>query len=118
MSSSSGPSPVLPLLLVGALGVVILAPAFMTAADVLLFLLLPSGSESSGLSPLVLMAIPVSLVLFMHLISWCLPIYGVCRDGRWQSEESSAFGDDGESFTLGALILILFFFVLYGLLSW
>ncbi|CAL1356704.1 unnamed protein product [Linum trigynum] len=47
----------------------------MTASDVLLFLLLPSSSgESSGLSPSVLMAVPISLVLFMHLISWWLPI--------------------------------------------
>ncbi|CAL1356705.1 unnamed protein product [Linum trigynum] len=74
-SSSRGPSPMVPLLVVGALGMVILGPIPMTAIALLL--------------------------------SWCLPIFG-------SSSSSSEY--DGEGYTLGALILILFFFVLYALL--
>ncbi|CAL1382508.1 unnamed protein product [Linum trigynum] len=84
MSSSRGPSPIVPLLVVGALGMAILGPGAMTAFGVLL--------------------------------SWCLPIYGVYHDRSWQRPGSS-MAYDSEGYILGALILILFFFVLYALLS-
>ncbi|CAN1246221.1 hypothetical protein LINGRAPRIM_LOCUS3126 [Linum grandiflorum] len=65
---------------------IILAPTVLAAMEFVLSLLEPFDS---GLGPFFVFVIPVSLLLFMHFLSWFLPFFGFYPDGRWQSDTGS-----------------------------
>ncbi|CAN1271988.1 hypothetical protein LINPERPRIM_LOCUS14372 [Linum perenne] len=82
---SEGPSPIVPLILVGVLGLIIMGPTILAAMELVLSLLEPT---ESGLGPLFVFVVPISLLMFMHFLSWFLPFFGFYPDGIWQSNGS------------------------------
>lgn len=97
-----GPSPLVPFLMVGGLGLIICGP-FLVSLWEMIMPILEVGSS---------LAIAVLLLLFLiHLISSLFPTFPA-------SASASASGYDGDGFMVGMFnfLLLLLFLVLYRLL--
>ncbi|OAY44507.1 hypothetical protein MANES_08G156100v8 [Manihot esculenta] len=104
-----GPSPVVPSLMVGILGLIVFGPMLMEYV-VPLF----EAGEDEGASFSFIMVLPLLLLVILHLISTLCPRLGMCCSTR---QRSSSYGHDSEGYGLGTLLLLVLFFVLYSIWS-
>ncbi|PON56661.1 hypothetical protein PanWU01x14_178790, partial [Parasponia andersonii] len=102
-----GPSPLVPLLVVGALGLIICGPFLLSLWGDIIVPLLQIGS---GVAILVLV-----LLLLVHLVSSLFPTFGMSSSFATTSASASAY--DGDGFVIGMFnfLLLLLFLVLYRL---
>ncbi|KAL0008327.1 hypothetical protein SO802_009829 [Lithocarpus litseifolius] len=106
-----GPSPLVPSLVVAALGWFICGP---TLADLLesLVSVLRFGEELEGrVAFSVLMLMLLFLLLFVYLLSSYFPTLGMSSSASTQQ----ASGSDADGFGFGTLLLLVLFFILYNL---
>ncbi|KAJ6877453.1 hypothetical protein NC651_030253 [Populus alba x Populus x berolinensis] len=103
-----GPSPIVPSLMVGVLGLVLFGPMIMSLADYILPLF-QAGDEDVAFN--FWTVLPLLLLLLIHTISSCFPSRGSRYFGTKQGSSSSSY-DDG--YGLGSLLLLVLFFVLYN----
>ncbi|WCJ27678.1 hypothetical protein M5689_009406 [Euphorbia peplus] len=104
-----GPSPVVPFLAVGVLGLIIFGPLLMSLVEFVLPLFQASDEEDEAPFSL-FMVLPLILLLVVHLMSSVCPKFGSSYSSIQQTHAPSY--DSGES-GLGTLLLVLLFFVLY-----
>lgn len=103
---SKGPSPLVPFLMVGVLGLVIFGPALLSVLDFVMPLLQAGDSEADSFYFLMV----IVLLLLLVLVQLLSKFYPTLSSHSGQQTSSSAF-DDG--FGFGTLILVLLFLVLY-----
>ncbi|XWS58628.1 hypothetical protein CRYUN_Cryun08bG0051100 [Craigia yunnanensis] len=107
---SKGPSPLVPSLMVGVLGLVIFGPTLLSILDFVQPLF--QAGDSDGGSFYVLMVLVLLLLLVLvQLLSTFFPTLGMFSSPSVQQTSSSAFDDE---FGLGTLLLVLLFLVLYN----
>ncbi|CAK7341699.1 unnamed protein product [Dovyalis caffra] len=104
-----GPSPIVPSLMVGVLGLLIFGPMISSLAEYVLPLF-HVGDEDVAFN--FWMVLPLLLLLLIHLISSCFPSRGNRYFGTKQGSSSSSYDADG--YGLGSLLLLVIFFVLYN----
>ncbi|KAB2018900.1 hypothetical protein ERO13_D08G238000v2 [Gossypium hirsutum] len=112
--SSEGPSPLVPSLMVGALGWVIFGPSFLSIMDSVL----PwaqAGDPDSGNFYVLLGFVLLLLLVLVQLLSKFFPTPRLRVGMFLQTRSSSAGSDDG--FGLGTLLFVLMFLVLYNFWS-
>ncbi|TYH60143.1 hypothetical protein ES332_D08G273000v1 [Gossypium tomentosum] len=105
--SSEGPSPLVPSLMVGALGWVIFGPSFLSILDSVL----PwaqAGDPDSGNFYVLLGFVLLLLLVLVQLLSKFFPTPRLRVGMFLQTRSSSAGSDDG--FGLGTLLFVLMFF--------
>lgn len=110
---SRGPSPLVPSLMVGVLGLVILGPTLLSILEFVLPLFQAGDSDSSGGFYLVMVIVLLSLLVLVQLLSIFFPAMPLFSSPSLQQTSSSAF-DDG--FGLGTILLLVLFLVLYNFL--
>lgn len=110
-----GPSPLVPSLMVGALGLVICWPALLSLLEILVPLF-QAGEGIEGRATVVFVMVVLILVLLaLHLLSafFSIPVNGISSYPHFTYD---ADGDgDGFGFGLGTFLLLLLFFLLYNL---
>ncbi|XVE62409.1 hypothetical protein DITRI_Ditri06bG0115900 [Diplodiscus trichospermus] len=107
---SKGPSPLVPSLMVGVLGLVIFGPTLLSILDFVMPLF--EAGDSDGRSFYVVMVLVLLLLLVLvQLLSTFFPTSPIFSSPSVQQTSSSAF-DDG--FGLGTILLVLLFLVLYN----
>ncbi|EOY10375.1 hypothetical protein QUC31_010042 [Theobroma cacao] len=104
----SGPSPLVPSLMVGVLGLVIFGPTLQSILEFVLPLFEAGDSESDTFYVVMVLVLLLLLVL-VQLLSTFFPTLHMFSSPSVQQTSSSAF-DDG--FGLGTLILVVLFLVL------
>ncbi|OWM64332.1 hypothetical protein CDL15_Pgr014122 [Punica granatum] len=114
MGNGGGPSPLVPSLVVGTLGLVIFGPTLLSLLEVVPPVLLSSEEDDEGRGgvgfSLTMALLCVSLLLIIQLFSWLFPSRGTPL-----SYPQYGSGDDhDDGFGLGSLLLLLLFFVLYS----
>lgn len=102
---SRGPSPLVPSLMVGVLGLVILGPTLLSILEFVLPLFQAEGFY------LVMVIVLLSLLVLVQLLSIFFPAMPLFSSPSLQQTSSSAF-DDG--FGLGTILLLVLFLVLYN----
>ncbi|XVF42717.1 hypothetical protein PTKIN_Ptkin01aG0386600 [Pterospermum kingtungense] len=109
---SRGPSPLVPFLMVGVLGLVILGPTLLSILNFVLPLF-QAGDSDSGSYDLAMVLVLVSLLVLVQQLSMFFPILPLLSPPSLQQTSGSAFYDD-DGFGLGTLLLVVLFFVLYN----
>lgn len=103
-----GPSPLVPSLIVGVLGLMIFSPFLLTLADYLLPLFQASDSEANG--RIVIVLVLLLLLFLVHFLSAVIPILRFPSTCPTQQTTSA----DADGFGLGSLLLLLLFLILYS----
>ncbi|GFZ02693.1 hypothetical protein Acr_15g0013010 [Actinidia rufa] len=114
---SKGPSPLVPLLMVGVLSLVIFGPLMLSITETLLPLLPPWGESEGGIT-VIRMLVPIVLLLLIHYLTVFTPRPNIFSAANWQRESSVYDGDGfgfgfGFGFGLGSLLVVVLFFILY-----
>lgn len=119
---SQGPSPWVPLLMVGVLSLVVFGNMISSIAEFVLSLLLlggggeeeeeddEGGDEDGGAT--IKIFLPIILLLLIHFIAVFSPTVLNIFPASNQRSERSEYDSDG--FGLGALLLLVLFLVLYN----
>lgn len=117
---SQGPSPWVPLLMVGVLSLVVFRDMVSSIAEFVLSLLLlgggeeeeedeEGGDEDGGAT--IKIVLPIILLLIIHFLAVFSPTLNIFSAFNQRSERSEY---DSDGFGLGALLLLVLFLVLYN----
>ncbi|KAH7863747.1 hypothetical protein Vadar_021488 [Vaccinium darrowii] len=115
MMRSQGPSPWIPLLMVGVLSYVIFGDTMRSVAEIVLSLLLPGEDEEDdgdGDGTTISIFHTIILLLLIHFLTVFSPTLSIFSASKPRSESS---GYDAEGFGLGSLLLIVLFFILHNI---
>lgn len=114
-----GPSPLVPCLVVAALGLFICGPTLQTLLETMLSVI-TIGEDIEGRAAFsLLLLLLLLLLLFIHLLSLFFPTLGLSSLSVIQQPNSS--GNDGDGFGFGfgfgfgTLLLIVLFIILYNM---
>lgn len=110
-----GPSPLVPSLVVAALGLILCGPTLQTFLESVLSVT-RIGTDVEGLAAFsVLILLLLLLLLLLHLLSLFLPSLGTPSLSVIQQPNSSGYDADGFGLGFGTFLLVLLFIILYRL---
>ncbi|CAL5398338.1 unnamed protein product [Camellia sinensis] len=105
MGSSRGPSPLVPLVMVGVFALLIFGPLLQSVVEAFSSLYQEVMDYEGGVTFLILLCM-ILLLMVMYLLSLFFPTLDIFYTGNRQSDEDEGFG-------LGSFLLALLFFALY-----
>jgi hypothetical protein len=112
-----GPSPLVPFLMVAALGWFVCGPTLVTFMESVVSVL-KIGEETEGkVAFSILLLLLLLLVLLVHSLSMFFPTLGMSSFAITQQASGSSYDADGFrfGFGFGTLLLIVLFIILYNL---
>lgn len=114
---SRGPSPLVPSLVVGALGLIICRPTLLSLLEILVSLFQVGAETDARANLAFVMLLLFLLLLVAHFVSSLFPtIVGMSSPITVHQTGSSEYGADGGfGFGMGTMLLVLLFLVLYHL---
>lgn len=116
MGDKAGPSPLVPSLLVGVLGLIIYGPTLLSFSGAVVPTLFEAGESIEGRATVVFVMVLLILVLLLvHFLSSFYSIPGVSSFSSYYSDSSSSYDADSFGFGLGSFLLLVLFFLLYNL---
>ncbi|KAF8034229.1 hypothetical protein BT93_C0498 [Corymbia citriodora subsp. variegata] len=116
MGRGGGPSPLVPTLIVGALGVFILWPTSTWLVELVLPMFQSSGDDEGGVMSFVMVLLCLSLLFLIHFLTTFFPSHHFPTFVGLPHSSSSSYDGGCDGFGLGSLLFVALFFVLYNFL--
>ncbi|KAL5767720.1 hypothetical protein ACOSP7_014316 [Xanthoceras sorbifolium] len=108
--ASRGPSPLVPFVIVGVLGFTIFGPTLLAMVESVLQIF-----QADLFFVMVLLLLSM-LIMFIQLLSIFFPSFSFSSSPGNGNQQTSSSGFDSDGFGLGSLLMVVLFFVLYGVM--